>query len=1060
MRYLPLCLLLVAARVLAAGEIVNPSFNEGLRGWTCTYADPAAPGAGIDRTVFRGGDMASLAITTQTGRRGLWFQGGIPRDPRAGKYRFNFWVRCRDLGPDWIIRVALVGCQGEKVIRWLQNTHLRHEEDMDWTPVSIEAAVPPEMTQLGLYVGVWYSDALKDTPPPGGGTVWYDDLSVTPSAFAAGAGPAPAAAAKPAGVTFSGLWPEGEKGLFLPGQPLRFVLLGDNPLPQPVTVEVTLTLKDFADEPAGGQATKLTLEPGKLFRRTLEVPAPGRLGAYVADTTITRDGKQTLGPQSSCCLVSKPGPTDPYFVADVNGQERELVPAMQLIGVSGRKVGATMHGVPPERRGELRGWWQEVVTSGGLAPYCNSSLNLIGNIFLGNEFLSSSYKGELERRRSLGLFPYPDACFEELGRFVEGAAQALKGRVHYWVLSEEIDGSIGVPNLPGGSQQAELTRYVMMSRIAYQALKRVDPDCEVIGLAVSGDFNQTPRWPLVRRLLPDLKDYTDIIGPDLYTDSWNWPAEVSRGPEAGQMRDKLQDTIALQRSLGKKPVTAISERGYGMAYHLPPDHPQDRLQAQLTARSLILGKSVGGVLFYTLHMMCGSGGLQARAGVVSDDLAPKIDLGLWQSGYDKGSDKLVYRPRSAVAAYATVARLLAGSTTCTEVLPQTGVYSYTFQCPGHAVTALWTTDEQPLAMNLTLPVAVGATDLMGNEVKLAAGAASLTLTGSPQFLSAAVAPEKLAEAVRQASFPGRAPLKALARLKDLQTLVVELVNQSAQPLAAKVQIGALAGARVPQPSGEAKVPASGRASLPFALSGAAVPGLGELRGTVQVGLMTLPLAANLALRPLHAVPGGLKIDGDLREWPAASAIQLDRRHLLPSKETPRGWSGPDDLGATVYLGWDARRLYVAARVRDDVHLQNHVGDRIWMDDCLQLAFDLGNDALPPEFSGRSGYDASDYNLAVALTSSGPQCYCFVDRGGTETSGPRDYPLAARRGESETCYEWALDWPQPPGKLLRLSFVIFDVDSPAEKQAEYWLGLTGGIANGQDPSQYGVFALVK
>lgn len=1079
-RYWPsiVMVLLVSLSASADNLVRNPSFAAGLDEWGNWIENPGpSPAVAIDHAIFRGADMAALSMTAETGKRGLLLQTALPRDPQVSKYRFTLWVRCKDLGPDWIIRAALLGAKDKNVIKWLQNSHFTQRgPTMDWTPWTLEATVPPEATHLAICLGLWYDDKLKDNPPASGGTVWFDDLSVEP-VVAAGAGgvsamgdkggvPAQQAGTPPWSAGME-LYPIGERGLFAPGQPIQLMLIGKNTEAKPIEFDVATRSVDYFGQPVDEKTFHVKAEAGQDIREALELPAPERLGWCRVETTLTRDGKTSFGPQSSFCVIQKVERRDDYFAADVNGQEAELVPAMRMIGVSARKVGGTIRWVPQEQRGNLLQYWQNEIATGRLAPYWKSDLTLIGNIFIGGEDADKQWQPIIKERRDKGLFPYPDEFFQQFGDFIEAEAIVLKPRVKYWVLSEEIDGTVGIPDLASGSPSAEVMRYVLMCRIAYERLKKVNPDCKVIGLAVSGDFNQTPRYQMVRRLLPDLKDYTDIIGPDLYTDSWNWILQVSRGPEAGEMRGKLLDTLSLQASLGKTSETTVSERGYGFALHLPPTDPLEKLQAELTSRSLIIAKSLPQVLFYAVHMFCGSGGWYVSTGKVSDDANPYIDLGLWKSWYDK-SGKIWYRPRSAVAAYATVARMLGGSTQCVEVLPEAGIYGYVFTCPDQTVAALWTTDGQPCAMQVDLPAAAQAVDLMGNPRDLAKGPSQLTLSGSPLFLASKSSPDAMADVLRKALFPARSSLKAEAHLADLNTLVVDLVNQSNQPAAVELQIGKITGAAAAQPPAKATVAAGQTTKLQVPLKVADPAKLGEMQATLNAGAQTLPLTADLSIKAIPAAPAQVKIDGDLSEWEKLPALTLNSADsIYPSRQvvTKGQWTGPDDLSVRAWLGWDQRNLYVAARVRDDAHIQRQSGDKLWMDDCLQFALDTLNDALKPETTGKLGYDSNDFNYGMALTQTGPQLYCFVDRGATETQGPRAFPLAIKRVGEETVYELALPWEslklQPkPGQALAFSFIVFDVDAPEEQQATYWMGLTGGIAGGQDPSQYQTFVLMK
>ncbi len=1069
---LALCLLAPAvpgaAQEPAAGNLVkNAGFANGMEGWSPVTGPDSRPlKPEVDRGVFRGSDMASLLLPTEPGMRGIVQQLALPRDRRGTKYLFTVWVRCRNLGPDWLIRVGVQQCKGNALVRTLQNSLVPHGLDMEWAPARISFTVPEETEHLGVYAGLWFRDDLKASPPPGGGQVWFDDFSLEPVGLPAGAtAPAPAANAD---LDVDGIFPIGERGLFLPGEPIQLMLTGKNKRNAPVEMDAAITVKDFFDQPVDRKTLRLSLAANAPFRQPVELPAPKSQGFFCVEAALTQAGDLKAVPQTSFCVLPKPGPKDPYFVVDVNGAESELVPAMLRIGVAGRKIGALVWNLLPDKRGQMAEWWKTVLTTGYLSPYWNSDLDMIGNFYIGTERYPEWFDKIMQERRKQGLFPYPDEYFRDYGDFVEAMAQAVKGRVKLWVLSEEIDGTVGVPNLQSGSPQAEMMRYVLLCRVAYQRLKKVDPQCTVIGLAVSGDFNRMPRYPLVRQLLPDLREYTDVLGPDLYTDNWNWCLQPSRGPEEGEMRAKLLETLSLQATLGKSRNIVISERGYGIPYHLSPDHPIEKQLADMTARSLIIGKSVPQVLFYALHMMASGSGYRVRQGATSTDANPLLDLALWKTEPDRGTSKYWYRPRSAVAAYATVARMLGGSTDAQEVLPQPGVYACVFKRPENAVAAVWTTDPEPCGIRVNLPAGAECVDLMGNSRPLPAGGAALTLTTSPLFLQARVAPDALADALRKAAFSRRVA-GGEAHLTDLSTLTFHLTNRGAEPLPVEVQIEKVVGAEVPQKAGKATVPAGGRARLDLPLRNANPARLGAVAARVKAGEQTLEVAGDLSATPVPPAPAGVKVDGDLSEWSKQSPLVLDGLDdLYPSRDafTRGDWSGPRDLSARVYLGWDARCLYLAARVADDVHVQRQGADKIWMDDCLQFAFDTLNDALSPQLGGKSGYDDNDYNLAMALTAQGPVCACFVERGSANTQGARAFPLAIKRVEGETLYEVAIPWenlkPLQPkaGRAFAFSCILFDVDSAAERQAGYWVGLTPGIANGQDPSAYRTFVLGK
>jgi len=152
-------------------------------------------------------------------------------------------------------------------------------------------------------------------------------------------------------------------------------------------------------------------------------------------------------------------------------------------------------------------------------------------------------------------------------------------------------------------------------------------------------------------------------------------------------------------------------------------------------------------------------------------------------------------------------------------------------------------------------------------------------------------------------------------------------------------------------------------------------------------------------------------------------------------------------------------------VTDDVFLQRNTGAVIWKGDSIQFAFDTMNDALTPDESIKAGFNGNDYLFGMALTANGPECYCWIEKGSATKKGEggRKYPIAIKKGDGMVSYEIAIPWselaPLAPkaGKAFRFNFIVWDNDREDE-QASYWIGLTPGIAGGNDPSAYRVFVL--
>jgi hypothetical protein len=407
-----------------------------------------------------------------------------------------------------------------------------------------------------------------------------------------------------------------------------------------------------------------------------------------------------------------------------------------------------------------------------------------------------------------------------------------------------------------------------------------------------------------------------------------------------------------------------------------------------------------------------------------------------------------------------------------EVKPRAGCYAYIFKRKNETIASVWTTDPEPYSVRVKLPVQMDCVDLMGNSRGIPAGDTELTLSESPQFLSGAVTPETMSQIIEKAVFPSVPAVRAEAALSDSSTLAVYLVNQTNSPAKTEIKLDPLKNVKLQTLSQKLTVPPSGRASASFTMTGASPETLkGEtVTGNVSADGQAVKLSAELSVIPVPRAPKGMKVDGDLSKYAAMTPIILNglKDIFPPMAQMPESglWTGPDDLSVKSWLTWDEKFLYIAMRVVDDIHIQRQTGGNIWMDDCVQFAINAKNDALSPKITGSAGCGTSDYNMGMALTSSGPQCWRWVDKGVTKKAGLTDFPLSIRRDGNVTSYELAIPWdavaPLSPksGSVFKFSFVVFDQDKAGDSQAAYYMALTPGIAGGQDPSAYKTFMLTR
>lgn len=198
----------------------------------------------------------------------------------------------------------------------------------------------------------------------------------------------------------------------------------------------------------------------------------------------------------------------------------------------------------------------------------------------------------------------------------------------------------------------------------------------------------------------------------------------------------------------------------------------------------------------------------------------------------------------------------------------------------------------------------------------------------------------------------------------------------------------------------------------------------------------------------------IDINGDLSEWQGAEWVTMDQASRYVgcqlAAEKSGEWGGAHDLSASFAFARDEDFLYVAARVRDDKHVQDQDGPAIWKGDSIQIALDPKLDRT------KGAYSHDDIEFGLALTERGPEAYLW--KGGEDVdAGPvKDVRVAVSRAGEETIYEAALPWnslTSLPALLVGdcgISFLVNDNDGDGRKG---FLQLTPGIGERKDPSSF-------
>ncbi len=170
-------------------------------------------------------------------------------------------------------------------------------------------------------------------------------------------------------------------------------------------------------------------------------------------------------------------------------------------------------------------------------------------------------------------------------------------------------------------------------------------------------------------------------------------------------------------------------------------------------------------------------------------------------------------------------------------------------------------------------------------------------------------------------------------------------------------------------------------------------------------------------------------------------------------------TGDADLSADVAMRIDEGHLYLAARITDDVHSQQHAGWEYWKGDSLQIGFD------PTMERQESDYGEQDHEWGFVLQDGRTIAWRYRGRRGQPLGECAAVQAKAVRSERETCYEAAIPLselaPMCPGLWSVCGFNIVVNDSDGKPVRKSRLELRKGtMTRGKHPKGFAVMGLEK
>lgn len=412
------------------------------------------------------------------------------------------------------------------------------------------------------------------------------------------------------------------------------------------------------------------------------------------------------------------------------------------------------------------------------------------------------------------------------------------------------------------------------------------------------------------------------------------------------------------------------------------------------------------------------------------------------------------RVKPAWASYAAMTRML-GAGRFMQKHQFTGAEVYVRERsarPG-LVGVAWATGEAPTEVELNVGVPrVTVTDLWGNprEVKTDKGILKLTVSDSPQYILEAKKIEP-APSVRielaQASVDAAKP-----------QFTVTLKNEKPIAVVGELLLDPQAAATVapsvikiePIPSGESR---SYTATLAIFNPTRDKPLPIKVRFVTEengrayesVQALNFHFATQSKMDP--------KIDGVLDDWALSDSLALvsDREEQLFRCENKGPWSGSEELSGKLWMQWDAKNLYLAARVRDVGQTVAKDAEWLWAGDSIEL--------LIAPLGGRE--KNSPYTqIALGMVDGGKATVMRYQGAGA--SGPlKDAKVAVRRVGGAYVYEAAIPWTDltddktftpKPGSIITAVFGFNDKDAGVRMMS--WFN----HVTYKDPTRFGQIVL--
>ena len=642
-------------------------------------------------------------------------------------------------------------------------------------------------------------------------------------------------------------------------------------------------------------------------------------------------------------------------------------------------------------------------------------------------------------------------------RYIAGVVGHYKGRITYFEIHNE-------PNL--SMSAAEYTPYL---KAAYEAAKEANPDCRIVGMCATSDFQGKP--DAFMRPVLDLGGaaYADIFSVHMYDQK---SPEQSLGIGSDRA---LTGWRALVQKIGNKQADfwhteksyIAEEQGYSQKKVPAPvdycDEPQFLVKTQQNKADWLIRETL-------LSAIGGGHGKFFWFGQFDD---PRFISHRIFQPYVLDHTEYDDSPKPELLAANGLACALSGMHSAVRQLDWgQATRCALFTGKDGTMAALWRSSDEAQVLVPVGATAYQALDFFGEPLaaKPDHGVLALTISTSPTYLrfpgSDVATAEHLLAGVKFAAWSELAQNASMLVADGKLAWRFALVNPQLSAIDADITVTTPPGWSVAATTQRiSSVAAGARAETTFVVTGcpaqadnATFTFSTTIDGNTQTLQATcLPFSSEAQLRALLSVqstaiatrvtpPGSIIIDGDLKDWTSDNETAIATTQSLADESEPGAWRGPYDSAAALRLRWDDSHLYLAARIFDDHQVPPRDAKSAYEWDCLELFLSPDGKQI-----------AQGLLFPFPADHTGPKAWWL--HAGSDLGSKVVCTPTATGYVLEAAIPWAgLGITPKAGASIPFSFALDDTDAAGQKRKSVlvWQGDTGNFAS---TKKWGVLRLV-